>query len=75
MNFKHAVFYWWNNLNFFIAPKTGVNARKFEIRKETFNNYVDKMRGEGFKNCPFFVHTQNIKQQGGGQKNGKILPA
>ena len=26
-----------------------------------FNNYVDKMRGEGVKKCLFFVHDQSIK--------------
>ena len=29
--------------------------------KGTFNNYVDKMRGEGVKKMSVFVHAQGIK--------------
>ena len=44
--------------------------------KGAFNDYVDKMRGEGVKKCLVFVHDQGIKTVhagGGGSKNGKIL--
>ena len=41
-----------------------------------FNNYVDKMRGEGGQKMSVFVHAQGIKTvctQGCVSKNGKIL--
>ena len=45
--------------------------------KGPFNNYVDKMRGEGGQKMSVFVHAQGIKtvHAGGGgvSKNGKIL--
>ena len=44
--------------------------------KGAFNNYVDKMRGEGGQKMSIFVHAQGIKTvhaRGGGAKNGKIL--
>jgi hypothetical protein len=43
---------------------------------EAFNNYVDKIRGEGGQKMSVFVHAQGIKTvhaEGRGSKNGKIL--
>ena len=44
--------------------------------KEPFNNYVDKMRGEGKQKISVFFHAQGIKtvHVGGGEsKNEKIM--
>ena len=44
--------------------------------KGPFNNYVDKMRGEGVKNacfCPRLGYKNCIRRGGGGSNNGKIL--
>ena len=44
-----------------------------------FNNYMDKMRGEGGQKMSVFVYAQGIKAvhagEEGGPKNGKILSA
>ena len=43
--------------------------------KGSFNNYVDKMRGEGVKKVCFCPHLgyKNCPRRGRGSKNGKIL--
>ena len=50
-----------------------------EVRfpKGPFNNYVDKMRGEGGQKMSVFVHAQGIKtvhEGGGDQKMVKFCP-
>ena len=45
------------------------------VGKGPFNNYVDKIRGEGGKKMSVFVHPQGIKTvhaEGGGQKMAKF---
>ena len=39
----------------------------------SFNNYVDKMRGEGGQRMSFFVHAQGIKTVHGGRGRGTVL--
>ena len=38
-----------------------LNYRKSELSKGSFNNYVDKMRGEGGQKMSVFVHARGIK--------------
>ena len=49
-----------------------------DIPKGAFNNYVDKMRGEGVQKMSVFVHAQGIKTVhtgwGWGQKMAKFYP-
>jgi hypothetical protein len=49
------------------------------LRRGSFNNYVDKMRGEGVKKCKFFCPRSGYKncprrEGGGGQKMAKFCP-
>ena len=41
------------------------------VRRDPFNNYVDKMRGEGVKKCLFL--STPAQWRGEGSKDGKIL--
>ena len=53
------------------------------MHKGPFNNYVDKMRGEGGPKMSVFVHAQGIKTVhaggprgwGGGRKMAKLCPS
>ena len=52
-----------------------LSSRVFSGNKGSFNNYVDKMRGEGGLKMSGFVHTQGINTAhdgGGGQKMAKF---
>jgi hypothetical protein len=53
-----------------------IHLRNLNFKLGAFNNYVDKMMGEGGKKMSVFVHAQGVKTVhawGGGSKNGKIL--
>ena len=55
------------------APSSSYTSVSY---KGAFNNYVDKMRGEGCQKMSVSVHAEGIKTDhagGGGSKNGKIL--
>ena len=50
------------------------NTVSYSEDKGPFNNYVDKMRGEGFRNvcfCPRSGYKNCLRR--GGSRNGKIL--
>jgi hypothetical protein len=57
-----------------ILYKNPAILNHFDMLYRAFNNYVDKMRGEGVS---VFVHAQGIKTVhagGGGQKMAKFCP-
>ena len=46
-----------------------MQIRAFFDDKGSFNNYVDKMRGEGVQKIAVFVHADG----GGGSENGHVV--